>query len=118
MRRAEDLQVAAPDAEHRVAAEIDALDIRAYRKIGLRNAEVQPAIVGVESEKVPLEGGSIAGVSFGGEHHRPGSAAERRVLSGVPATIHEIAALHLVLACTSCADRAERVDDGEPAGLA
>jgi hypothetical protein len=69
MRYAEKLQIVAPDAEHRVACEIDALDIRAYRKIGLRNAEAQPAIVGVEREKMSLEGGSIDWRELGREDH-------------------------------------------------
>jgi hypothetical protein len=70
VRYAEKLQIVAPDAEHRVACEIDALDIRAYRRIVLRGTEAQPAIVGIESEKMPLEGGSIGWRELGCEDHR------------------------------------------------
>jgi len=100
MRRAEDLQVAAPDAEHRVAAEIDALDIRAYRKIGLRNAEVQPAIVGVESRKCRSRAARSAGVSSVASIIAPGSAAERRASRACRQRSRD-SGLHLVLACTS-----------------
>src|SRR5207248_6499584 len=59
MRRSEELEVVAPDAEHCVATEIDALDIGAYRSVALRNAEAQPAIVGFEREKMLLERGRV-----------------------------------------------------------
>ena len=70
MRRTEKPQIVAPDAEHRVVPEIDALDIRAYSRIVLRGTEAQPAIVGVEREKVSLEGGSIDWRELGREDHR------------------------------------------------
>ena len=70
MRCTEELQIVAPDAKHRVATEIDALDICAYCEVALRDAEAQPAIGGVEREKMPLESSSIEWRELGREDHR------------------------------------------------
>src|SRR5258706_13787124 len=87
LRCSEELQIFAPDAEQRVAPEIDALDIRAYSRIALRGTEAQPAIVGAEREKVLLEGGSIDWRELGCEDHRAWICGGAPCFSGVPATI-------------------------------
>jgi len=46
------------------------LDIRTYCRVALWNAEAQPAIGAVESEKMPLESRSIEWRELGREDHR------------------------------------------------